>query len=743
MDLSKYRSLYVSETQENLEKLGQLLVELEANPLAREHIDHVFRLFHSIKGMSGTMGYSPMFDLGHQLEELMDRVRLGHTALDAQITDVLLAGVDRMSRWLEEIDQDSQLTIDGQTHTLHAAITSCLGAPQPVEASTPTGLVKSDQPPAEPGDLVIHAEVDPNSMDPGARAFVLHRKLRDLGEIIWTRPALATLKAGQLPGGAVEFIMKAAFEPAQVADYIKLMPEWHAVEVSRRDRPDDTESIDEADLLFSGDLDLLSGEPEPVTSSSEFEGLNFDSVVAQTFDSLPAQSPLEFPDAAVASPEDEDEDEQHEEEEDDEAVELIRDLPLLAELSPADSLGGSLELLTVHGDKKAAGIVHAPRPSRSIRVRTEWLDTMLDGLGDLLITSQRLWNLNQQQPRPAITQGLRELARSLGRIRGEALSVRMTPMSVLTSRLPRVVRDMGRQAGKQINLTVHGDNLQLDRAIIEGLDSPLTHLLRNAVEHGIESPELRRSRGKPSVGQLIVECERVRDEIIVRVQDDGGGIDRAQLIEKAARLGLLDTQSADPGERDLLRLISLPGLSTTDRAGSLSGRGVGMDAVIDSIGGLGGEVQVESEIGVGSRFSLRLPRTPGISKLLLVEADGQIFGLPLVRILNSDMFNHQDVERSQGASYVQHGDERYRLHHLRHLLGFARAESTEKFPGVLFRDGDRNYVLAVDRVVGQQDAVIKPLGPLLERIDGLLGVTIDAVGQPVFVVDVSRFPVVR
>ena len=655
MDLSKYRHLYVSETQENLEKLSGLLVELEATPERTGHIDSVFRLFHSIKGMSGTMGYSPMFDLAHVLEDLMAEVRSSRRGLDAAGFDLLLAGVDRMTRWVVDIEAERlPLEVDEDAASLAERVRAALRSTSPPMAVSSTHSLR------------VRAELDPSCADPGVRGFLLYRKLRGLGEVVASRPAEDMLRAGHHEGD-VEIVLRTNHPTARVEQFVRLLPEWRRVTVSVMDPPGEPASApDDDDLDFSGDLDLVG--------------------------------PPHAPPEPEAAPE------------------------------PA----------------AAAAIVRAPRgATRSVRVRTDWLDRLLDRVGDLLIVSQRLWNLNQQSPAPAMSDGLGELARLLGSLRTDAMSVRITPVSVLTQRLPRVVRDLARQADKRASLIVHGEDQQLDRAIIEGLDAPLTHMVRNAIEHGIETPGERAAAGKPTGGTLTLSCERVRDEIVVTLADDGAGVDTARLVDAAVATGRLGRERAESlAQRDLVRLVGMPGITARAEAGVHAGRGVGMDAVVESVVALGGRVEMSTRRGEGTTVRLRLPRTPGISRLLLVEADAQVFGLPLGGIVRTGVFGPEDIERDRGAEYVSHGDERYRLHRLRHLLGLQAAPPDARFPGVVFSRGEHPFVVGVDRVVGQQDAVIKPLGALLERIEGLHGVTIDTVGHPVFVVDVTRFAVV-
>jgi two-component system chemotaxis sensor kinase CheA len=684
MDLSKYRQLYVSETQENLEKMSRLLVELEQKPDDREAIDTIFRLAHSIKGMSGTMGYSPMFELAHLLEDLMDRFRRDRMPMTGAAVDALLEGVDRMTQWVADVEAERlPLQQDDRARSLDARVKALLDqTPPPLTgaardaalgagtARTPAPPTPSPVPAAKPafdireGDLEITLTVSEAAGPAAVRGYLAYKKLAELGTLRASEPPVERLRAGHLDG-PLRLALDTPLDEASVREFLSMLPDITNAEVARYEEPIEG-------LTFSMDF----GGPAPAASGGS-EGAS----------SAPASADRD--------------------------------------VEPA-----------------AAAIVRAPKHTRTIRVRTDWLDTILNRTGDMMIVSQRLWNLNRQRGDPVMAEALSELSKLLNALHQDALSVRMMPLSVVTGRLPRVVRDLAKSCGKRASLVVRGDDQQLDRAILEGLDAPLTHILRNAVEHGIETAERRIASGKSAAGLLTLDCLRVRDEIVVEVSDDGGGIDRARLIGKAVDLDLMNEERARAlAERDLTSLVCLPSLSASDSVGAMAGRGVGMDAVRDSITALGGRVEVTSEPGAGTTVRLRLPRTPGISKLLVVEADGQTFGMPLGRILQTEMIPSASIEQEKGAQYATHRDQRLRVHPLRHLLGFPEAADNRDRPGVIFAGEEGPFLLIVDRVVGQQDAVIKPLGPLLERIDGLLGVTLDTVGQPVFVIDVPRFMV--
>ena len=781
MDLSKYRQLYVSETQENLEKISQLLVELETKPNDRRAIDTVFRLVHSIKGMSGTMGYTPVFELAHHLEDLMDRFRRLQVPMHTAAIDVILAGADRIGQWLTDVEAEQlPLRNDVAATTLHRRIQEMLegrleapATPPPTSSRrlpdtlSPTPSSPPAAPPTnglavEPGDIVITVEMDPGVPDPGLRGFLLHKKLGDLGRIRAARPDPADLRQGRLDG-PVQIVLTSSLDVSQIEGYLSLVPDLRQVHVRREDPPKALHAVEHVDpptlppeasppvldepmLLFSDDF----GEQPPVSIAESdsgdrsgdrngfsrpsatpqpagFSEFDFEDLLGDTIREAPRE---ERPSGVLALPTP-----THT------PTLPPFEAPELAALSRDPALAPEPD---EHPGVAEAAIVRAPRAARSVRVRTDWLDAVLNRTGDLLIIAQRLWNRNQNSPDPVMTEALSELSRVLSALHQDALSVRMTPLSVLTVRLPRAVRDMARRSGKRAVLVTRGDDQHLDRAIIEGLDAPLTHLLSNAVEHGIELPELREAHGKRPGGTIQLVCTRVRDEIVVEVSDDGGGVDREKLANRAVEMGLLTRRRAEQlAERDLARLMCLPGLTSRDEPGENAGRGVGLDAVREMVSGLGGTLEMQSEAGVGTTIRLRLPRTPGISKLLLVEADDQVFGLPLARVLNTEMFEPAARSEEQGMALVEHQGTRLRLFPLRHLLGLPRAEAGDRpetpFPGVVCHGEEGQFVLAVDRVVGQQDAVMKPLGPLLERIDGLLGVTIDPVGKPVFIVDVLRF----
>ena len=709
MDLSRYRHLYVSETQENLDKLSRLLVEVESQPSNRSAVDTLFRLVHSIKGMSGTMGYSPVFELAHGLEDLLDHFRTTRVPLTPSAVDALLGGLDRIGQWVADVDAERlPLSLDAAARAIadraRAALAELKGA-----SGGPS------QPLSSAADEVrVEVQLAPTVTDPALRALLAWRRLTEIGQVRSVSPPLGALRSGRLEQ-PLSVVVATRWSPEDLRAWLRLMPEVVEVTAARAAAVIEVTAAraaavieeDALELTFSSDLAPAS----PEKSAWSAEPINRPARPVSR--PLPRMT-IEIPARPRIDADDFDA------------------LAFVAEPPP-------VEPPPVEPPALDAAVVKTSRSARAVRVRTDWLDGVLSRTADLRLIAQRLWSLERTRDDPALASAVADLSRVINALHADALEVRMTPLSILTSRLPRVVRDLARQAGKHAQLALHGDDLALDRAIIEGLDAPLTHLVTNAIEHGIEPTEERVRRGKAPHGTLTLRCARERDELVLDLEDDGRGVDVARLAQRAEALGLLDRARAEAlGRNDLVRLLCMPGLTTRETPGDNSGRGVGLDAVHESVQALGGLIEVTTELGVGTRVRLRLPRTPGITRVLLVEAGGRTWGVPLGRVITTAHLEAQPMATGAPPSATWDGAPR-RAYDLCALTeGRAHAPSSQRFLGVVHAADDGPFILAVDRVVGQQDAVLRPLGPLLERVEGLFGVTLDTQGQPLFLLDLPK-----
>ncbi len=389
----------------------------------------------------------------------------------------------------------------------------------------------------------------------------------------------------------------------------------------------------------------------------------------------------------------------------------------------------------------APGQPAAPEPARTVRVKTEVLDGFVDTVGELLLATARIREVGRTLPaglRPPLDEGVDRLHAIVKELHGQLMGVRMTPLALVTERLPRIARDVARKLGRQVEVEVSGAEIELDRAILEELSDPLLHVLRNAVDHGIEAPHLRLLAGKPATGRITITARRDRDRVVLEIADDGKGMNTGRLREAAVRRGSLTLeQAAALSEREALALASLPGVSTADEVTDLSGRGVGLDAVRKTLETVGGTLDLESTRGQGTRITLRLPLTVAVQAVLLVQVGEEVLGLPIAKVHGAANVKYASLDRSRGGPLLPWGGELVPVHDLAALLGFESAGRDDR--SVVVAEGAEGRIgLAVDGLLGQHEAVLKPLAPPLQAVSGLSAVTVLGTGRPVFILDVNR-----
>lgn len=388
-------------------------------------------------------------------------------------------------------------------------------------------------------------------------------------------------------------------------------------------------------------------------------------------------------------------------------------------------------------------VVGGGEQSRSVKVRTELLDYFLDTVGELLIATARIREVGKQLPenlRPPLDEGVDRLHALVKDLHDKVMTVRMTPIQIITDRLPRVARDIARKRGREVDLVITGAEIELDRAILDELADPLLHILRNCIDHGLESPEDRAAAGKKPAGRVLVAVRRDRDRVIVDVEDDGRGMDAEKLKSAAVARGLITQDSASRmSDREAFLLSCLPGVSTAKDISDISGRGVGMDAVKRSVENVGGALEIESEKGKGTRFTLRLPLTVAVVNLLLLRVGAEeVVGVPIGKVLGAIEFDPNELSESRGQKLLSHGNSLVPVYSLGQLLGIPMSVRAGLRPYVLMETDGGRVALEVDRLLGQEEVVLKALSRPLDLIPGLSGVTILGSGRPVFILDVPR-----
>jgi two-component system, chemotaxis family, sensor kinase CheA len=390
----------------------------------------------------------------------------------------------------------------------------------------------------------------------------------------------------------------------------------------------------------------------------------------------------------------------------------------------------------------AAAKEPAAEPARTVRVKTQQLDDFLDLVGELILATARLRELGRALPdghRPPVIEGVDRLHAIVKDLHDKVMTVRMTPLAVATEPLPRAAREVAKKLGKQVEVELHGAEIELDRAILEELGDPLQHVLRNSIDHGIEAPHLRLLAGKPATGKVRIHGRRERDRVIVEISDDGKGMDAAKLKAAAVARGALSPeQAAALGDREALLLACLPGVSTAEIVTDVSGRGVGLDAVKRTIESLGGALEIESTPGQGSRFTFRLPLTVAVQPVLLVRVGDEVLALPIAKVHGAVQVPLDRLDRSRGTPMLPYDGELVPVHELQRLLGLPGGAAKGEGAIVVTESGEARMGLAVDALLGQQEAVLKPLSGPLAAVPGLSAVTVLGNGRPVFILDVAR-----
>jgi len=374
-------------------------------------------------------------------------------------------------------------------------------------------------------------------------------------------------------------------------------------------------------------------------------------------------------------------------------------------------------------------------PSRHIRVDLRRLDGLMDLIGELITVRGRLNQLAAERRDPAVDDVAIQVSRLSADLQAEILQARMTPVWQVFDRFPRLVRDVARELGKQVAFRVEGKEIELDRAILDELGDPLMHLLRNAVDHGIEPPADRRRRGKPPEGEVVLTALRERASVTITVADDGRGVDRRRILERAQREGMVDTHADALTDEQLLRVLARPGFSTAEAVTSVSGRGVGIDVAMTRIRALGGTIDIRSELGKGTTFVLRLPVTLAIVRAIMASVGPERYALPLTYVAETVELGTVTTTMVEGREAIVLRDHVVPLVHLRRLFGVTGDRAPARAPIIVLELGDRRAGVVVDGMLGQQEIVVKGFDAPQGTLPVFSGATIMGDGIPALILD--------
>ncbi|HLS82344.1 MAG TPA: chemotaxis protein CheA [Steroidobacter sp.] len=677
LDLAQFHDAFFDESFEALDTMEASLLKLNVGEPEPELIATIFRVAHSIKGGSATFGFTEVASFTHTCETLLDELRAARMKVTRGITDLLLRSVDVMREMLRAVQHkepiDAQRVADLQFDLELAIVQNNSAAPDPAPSADETRVVADSTDAAAAPEAVQTAHCWTIQFKPYPQLFAHGND-----------PMRMLRELSELG----ELTVQAHAE--QTPPLAEMDPESCYLWWELRVQTDATREV--IDQVF----DWAEGDCELQITDERMQAPAASNVVKLPLEPASAAQPVE---AAPAEP--------------------TRAAPAAEHNeAPKQSLGDG----------------------SSIRVSTEKIDELMNTVGELVITQSMLSQLGGKLAGPVAEQlrsGLTQLERNVRELQESVMRVRMLPISFVFSRFPRMVRDLSQRLGKQVELKVTGDQTELDKTVLEKIGDPLVHLVRNSVDHGVETPQVRAAAGKPACGTVYLEAYHKGGNITVEVGDDGGGLDKERILQKARERGLVGANETPPDEA-IYDLIFMAGFSTAEQTTDISGRGVGMDVVRRNIKELGGAIEVRSTPGRGSRFIITLPLTLAIVDGQSVAVGAETYIVPLITIIESLQLKPGMVNRVAGQGEVFWFRDGYvpivRLHEVFGVKPRA-AQLHEGLIMVVEGDG-RRVGLFVDELLGQQQVVIKSLETNFRSVEGVSGATILGDGAVALILDV-------
>ncbi|EAR60559.1 chemotaxis protein CheA [Neptuniibacter caesariensis] len=673
---------FLVEAGEILEQLSEQLVDLEQRPDDSDLLNAIFRGFHTVKGGAGFLQLEPMVDCCHNAENLFDMLRNGEIKVSPELMDVVLQALDTVNVMFEQV-RNGEEPESADPQLIQALVAFTKGGGPVAEA------------PAAPEPPVAAPEPAPvaaanNGPDKSQDEFDM--LLDDIGG---AEPA-ADEKADD------GLITEDEFE--------SLLDELHG----EGKGPGAETKAPAAEPANAGGEDLIT--------EDEFEAL-LDELQAQGKGAFtPSSAPAPAPQAAPAP--------------------TPAPTPAAAPkpAAPAPAAPETKESAAAAA-VKAAHQQAKPQAESNVRVDTRLLDKIMNMVGELVLVRNRLVRLGVTREDEEMAKALGTLDMVTADLQMSVMKTRMQPVKKVFGRFPRLIRDLSRNLKKEIRLELRGEDTDLDKNLVEALADPLIHLVRNAVDHGIEAPDVREAAGKPREGHVLLSAEQEGDHILLVIQDDGAGMDAEKLRNLAIERGMMDAEAARRlTEQECFNLIFAAGFSTKKEISDVSGRGVGMDVVKTKITQLNGTLSIDSVIGQGSRIAIQVPLTLAIMPTLMVILEDQAFALPLVNvneIFNLDLTKTNVVD---GQQVIIVRDQALPLFHLKRWLidGQQSADLPEQGHVVIVTVGTQRVGFVVDQLVGQEEVVIKPLGTILHGTPGLSGATITGDGRIALIIDIPN-----
>lgn len=679
LDMNQYLGPFLDEAGDNLKHLDDLILVIEKDPENGEAIAEIFRSAHTLKGMSATMGFEKMATLTHSMEDMLDAVRRGKYTLVSKDIDLLFRSLDTLQIMVDSIrggKNDSSVDIGDLAVLLRNAAAE-----------------QSTLPPA--AEMKLSEKTALSSLSEEEKKWI--REAAEMG--LTVHEVLVTLSAECMLKAARAFMVVNRLE--EMGEIIRAVPPVEAIE---------NEEFAQDFTLWIASSRQESELQDAAARISEVASVKIKELGADS-------SPAAGDECGEGEP---------------------------TETSPEEKMPGKKKTPPApeepHPGPRQGRRDNSKKLHQTVRVETDRLDKLMNLVGELVIGRARIERLVQEARLRDFDEPLSQLGRISGDIQELVTKLRMVPVSFIFERFPRLVRDLSRTLGKEIDLVLEGQETELDRTVIDEIGDPMVHIVRNCIDHGIEMPEVRRGAGKDEKGRIRIAAYQEGSGVIIEVTDDGKGINAAKVRAKALANGVIsEEESLGMSDEDVVNLIFLPGFSMAEKVTDVSGRGVGMDAVKSKVESLGGQFDVSTEVGRGTSVFLRLPLTLAIVLALLVKVGGETYALPLENVEETILVRKENMKTVHGTPAVLVRGDVLTLCDLGGLLGAVRGEGKDRgeYPVVVVRAGRTRVGFLVDELIGQQDIVIKSLGRFLSKIKGIGGATILGDGNVALILDTA------
>lgn len=698
MDVSQYLEIFIDETSEHLQTLNDCIMELEKDPENMDTINEIFRAAHSLKGMAGTMGFKRMQHLTHDMENVFQEVRSDKIKVNSSMIDLLFKCLDAIDSYLNNVKEssdegteDNELIIK-ELNDFIAAANGEQAVPAETAVSEKTAASAES---AYGGKKYFEHELSESEKE----------KIKEAEE------------NGQHVYGMTVYIQKECLLKAARAFLVfKAVEEFGQILVYNPSSQDiEDEKFDYDFSFYIASEESYNKISEAAKTVSEIENIVGEEVKYEDLVAKQEKAEAEAAAAPVAAPE-------------------------TAKAEPASTVTAP-KAQNASNNKKQA--VAKPVTNRTVRVDIEKLDALMNQVSELIIAKNSLVSISSTESSDFQNQSFHEQIEGLERIttslHESVMKVRMVPIESVVNKFPRMIRDLSRKLDKKMELYMSGEDTELDRTVVDQIGDPLQHLLRNSADHGLEDNATRLAKGKPEVGSIFLKAYQEGNNVIIQVGDDGNGIDVEAVRQKAIERGVITEEQAETmSQKELVNLLFLPSFSMAKKVTDISGRGVGLDVVKSNIEALGGDVEVRTELGEGTTFTVRLPLTLAIVQALMVVVGDEKYAIAIGSISNIEDIPVGDIKYVEAKEVIHLRGKVIPIIRLNQVLDIEpREEEPESLTVVIVQKGDSLAGLVVDSLMGQQEIVIKSLGKYMNNNKIISGATILGDGEVALILDVN------